>query len=136
MRRSPDEVTETELAMLQVLWDRGTATRRQVTDALYPDGDAAHYATVQKLLGRLEDKGFVRHTRDAQGVLVFTATVGRDQFIGLHLRDVAARLCGGSLTPLLMNLVRARPLSERELNELEAFLDEQRRQNRSRGKPR
>lgn len=136
MRRSPDEVTETELAMLRVLWDRGAATRRQVTDALYPGGDTAHYATVQKLLERLEAKGFARHTRDAQGVLVFTATVGRDQFIGLRLRDVAAKLCGGSLTPLLMNLVRAQPLSERELNELAAFLEEQRRQARPKGKQR
>ena len=136
MPRSPGEVTETELAMLQVLWDRGEATRRQVTDALYPDGDTAHYATVQKLLERLEGKGFVRHTRDAQGVLVFTATVGRDEFIGLRLRDMAARLCGGALTPLLMNLVRARPLNERELAELEAFLQEQRQRPRPRGKQR
>jgi predicted transcriptional regulator len=136
MPRSPGEVTETELAMLQVLWDRGEATRRQVTDALYPEGDTAHYATVQKLLERLEGKGFVRHTRDAQGVLAFTATVGRDEFIGLRLRDMAAKLCGGAMTPLLMNLVRARPLNERELAELEAFLQEQRQRPRPRGKQR
>ncbi len=136
MRRSPDEVTETELAMLQVLWDRGQATRRQVTDALYPGGDAAHYATVQKLLERLEAKGFVRHDKDAQGVLVFTPTVGREDFIGLRLRDLAAKLCGGALTPLLMNLVRAKPLTERELAELEAFLEEQRQKPRPRGKQR
>src|SRR5215468_9955850 len=123
MRRSAEDVTDTELAMLQVLWDRGTATRRQVTDALYPEGGAAHYATVQKLLERLEAKGFVRHTRDAQGVLVFTPTVGRDDFIGVLLRNVAEKLCGGSLTPLMMNLVRARALSERDLDELQAFLD-------------
>jgi predicted transcriptional regulator len=136
MRRSPDEVTETELAMLQVLWDRGAATRRQVTDALYPGGDTAHYATVQKLLERLEAKGFVRHTKDAQGVLVFTASVGREEFIGLRLRAMAAKLCGGALTPLLMNLVRVRPLSDRELDELEAFIDEQRQRPKPRGKQR
>src|SRR5438874_7012661 len=105
MRRVPEDVTDTELAMLQVLWDRGSATRRQVTDILYPGGGAAHYATVQKLLGRLEDKGFVRHTRDPHGVLVFTATVDRDAFIGALLHGVADKLCGGSLTPLMMNLV-------------------------------
>jgi predicted transcriptional regulator len=136
MRRSPDEVTETELAMLQVLWDCGQATRRQVTDALYPGGDAAHYATVQKLLERLEGKGFVRHDKDAQGVLMFTPTVDRENFIGLRLRELAAKLCGGALTPLLMNLVRAKPLTERELAELEAFLEEQRQKPRPRGKQR
>jgi predicted transcriptional regulator len=135
MRPSPENVTATELAMLQVLWDNGQATRREVTDALYPAGDAAHYATVQKLLERLETKGFLRHTKDAQGVLIFTPTVGRDQFISLHLRDMAEKLCGGSLTPLLMNLVRAKPLTDGELDELQAFIATQRRQTKK-GKPR
>ena len=49
--------------MLQVLWERGEATRRQVADTLYPGGSESHYATVQKLLERLEKKGFVRHGR-------------------------------------------------------------------------
>ena len=48
-RSSPASVSETELAMLQVLWERGEATRRQVADKLYPGGGESHYATVQKL---------------------------------------------------------------------------------------
>ena len=46
---SPD-VTDAELAVLQALWERGTATIRQLTDALYPGGGPAQYGTVQKLL--------------------------------------------------------------------------------------
>jgi predicted transcriptional regulator len=122
--------------MLQVLWDQGQATRRQVMDALYPGGGDAHYATVQKLLERLEAKGFVRHSKDARGVLIFTPAVGRQEFIGLRLRDVADKLCSGSIMPLMMNLVRARPLSDRELDELQAFLDEHRRRSRARRKGR
>lgn len=135
MARAGVDVTDTELAMLQVLWDRQEATRRQVADALYPQGDEAHYATVQKLLGRLEAKGFVRHTR-RQGVLVFTARVSRDQLIGRRLRDMAEKLCGGSLTPLMMNLVRAGPLTETELAEIQAFIEEQRRLARPQSKRR
>jgi predicted transcriptional regulator len=135
MRRAQEDVTDTELAMLQVLWERGHATRRQVADVLYPGGDAAHYATVQKLLERLEAKGYVRHTRE-QGVLVFTATVGREALISRRLRDVATKLCDGSLTPLLVNLVRARPLSVQELDELQQFLDQLRQQTKSRGRQR
>jgi predicted transcriptional regulator len=135
MPRTPQDVTDTELAVLQVLWERGAATRRQITDVLYPGGDNAHYATVQKLLERLEGKGYVRHERH-EGVLSFTAAVDREQFISQRLRDMADKLCGGSLTPLLMNLVRARPLSERELEELRTLLDELRSQAKSRGKQR
>src|SRR5438034_9946987 len=126
MRRPADDVTDTQLAMLQVLWDRGEATRRDVTDVLYPEGGQAHYATVQKLLERLENRGFVRHTR-RDGVLVYTATVGRDDLISRRLRDVADKLCGRAVAPLVMNLVRSKPLAAAELRELTEFLKEQKR---------
>jgi predicted transcriptional regulator len=135
MARTPRDVTDTELAILQVLWDRGPVTRRQITDVLYPQGGPAHYTTVQKLLERLEGKGYVRKERDAD-VLTFTAVVGREQLISRRLRDVADKLCGGSLTPLLMNLVRARPLAPGELDELRALLDELQQKPPSRGKKR
>lgn len=135
MPRTPRDVTETELAILQVLWDRGQATRREIADTLYPGGGPAQYTTVQKLLERLETKRFVAVDRSAS-VLTFTATVGREELISRRLLDVADKLCGGSLTPLLINLVRARPLSAAELQELRQTVEELTRQARTRGKPR
>ncbi len=135
MARTPQDVTETELAILQVLWEQGPATRRQLTDVLYPGGGPAHYTTVQKLLERLEDKGYVTHPR-GEGVLTFTAVVGREELISRRLQDVAEKLCGGSLTPLLMNLVRARPLTPRELEELQDLVKDLTRQTKRKGEPR
>jgi predicted transcriptional regulator len=123
MARTPRDVTDAELAVLQVLWDRGPATIRQLTDALYPGGGTSHYATVQKLLERLEVKGHVARDRRAPAH-TFAAAVGREELIGRRLEDVAAKLCGGSLTPLLTHLVRARRLSARERQELRALIDE------------
>ena len=128
-RRATEDVTDTELAILQVLWDRGEATRRQVTDALYPGGGESHYATVQNLLGRLERKGFARRDR-GDGTLSFAATVDRDELIRRRLQGVADKLCGGAVAPLVMNLVRSRPLSAAEVEELSAFLREQRRRTK------
>jgi predicted transcriptional regulator len=133
MRYTRQNVTDTEMAILQILWERGTANRRQVTDALYPGGGPSQYATVQKLLERLEAKGYVRHAKDAQGVLLFRPRVDREEFISLRLRDMADKLCGGSVTPLLMNLVRAQPLTPQELQELQELVKELGRQNRRRG---
>src|SRR5438552_2990298 len=42
MARTPQDVTAAELAVLQVLWDRGPSTRRQIADAIYPGGGPAH----------------------------------------------------------------------------------------------
>jgi predicted transcriptional regulator len=124
MARTPKDVTDAELAVLQVLWDRGPATIRQITDVLYPQGGRGSYATVQKLLERLEeDKGFVRADRRG-AVHTFAAIIDRDALIGRRLEDMAAKLCGGSLTPILTHLVRARRLSRRERQELRALIDE------------
>jgi BlaI family transcriptional regulator, penicillinase repressor len=118
MARTPQDVTDAELAVLEVLWDHGPRSRRQLTDALYPARGPAQYTTVQKLLERLEGKGCVEKTQ-AEGTLTFRPTVSREELISRRLLDVAEKLCGGSLTPLLMNLVRAKPLSRRELDELQ-----------------
>ena len=127
MARPPaEDVTNTELTILQVLWDQGEATRRQIADVVYPGGSEAHYATVQNLLGRLERKGFVRSNRNGN-VLVFTATVDRDELIRRRLQGLADKLCGGAAAPLIMNLVRSQPLSAAEVEQLSTFLREQRR---------
>ncbi len=123
MARTPQDVTDAELSLLQVLWDSGPATIRQMTDVLYPRGGTAQYATVQKLLDRLENKGYV-HRERTPPAHIFTATIEREDLIGQRLRDMAEKLCGGSLTPLLTHLVRTRGLTTRERQELRDLIDQ------------
>lgn len=123
MARTPQDVTDAELAILEQLWEHGPATIRELTDRLYPRGGRAHYATVQTLLERLEAKEFVRRDR-AAAAHTFRAAVGREELIGRRLQATAEKLCGGSFTPLLMHLVRARKLSSRERKELRALIDD------------
>ena len=123
MARTPQDVTETELALLQILWDSGPATIRHLTDVLYPGGGTAQYATVQKLLDRLEVKGCVRRDRTPPAH-TFTAAIAREELFGRRLRDMAEKLCGGSLTPLLTHLVRTKGLTSRERQELRDLIDE------------
>jgi predicted transcriptional regulator len=124
MTRTPEDVPESELAVLQVLWQRGEATRRQLVECLYPRGEPADFTTVQKLLERLEKRGLVRRGgTDRQRT--YRATRSRDELLSLRLEDLADRLGGGSLIPLVLNLVKTRPLTPEELNELRAFVREQ-----------
>lgn len=117
------DATDAELAVLQALWDRGSATIRQLTDALYPGGSDSHYATVQKLLERLEEKGHVARDRTAHAH-VFQARTDRDALVGQRLRAMAEKLCGGLMGPLLTHLVRAETLSAQEREQLRALIDE------------
>ncbi len=123
------DVTDAELAVLQVLWDRGPCTIRQLTDELYPDGSDVHYATVQKLLERLENKEHVARDRSAHAHR-FTARTDRDTLVGQRLRNVAEKLTGGMMAPLLTHLVRAETLTRREREQLRALIDELDRKNR------
>src|SRR5262245_29369033 len=123
MDLSAHDVTDAELAVLQQLWDRGAATIRQLTEAIYPEGTPSLYGTVQKLLERLEAKGCVSRDRN-NWPHVFHAIISRDELIGLRLRVMAEKLCGGSLTPLLTHLVEAERLTPQQRQELRSRLDE------------
>ena len=123
MGRPAQDITESELSVLRILWDRGTATIRQLTDVLHPGGGAAQYATIQKLLDRMEDKGYVRRDRSLF-VHRFVPVLDRDQLIGRRLRSLAEMLCDGSLTPLLTHLARATDLTEEDRLALRAIMEE------------
>lgn len=122
MARTPHDVTEAELAVLQVLWVRGRATIRELTGAIYRQEGASAYATVQKLLERLEAKACVARDRTG-GVHVFSASIDRDALIGRRLRAVADTLCEGSLAPLLTHLVRVERLSEDDRRALRELIE-------------
>jgi predicted transcriptional regulator len=115
------DVTEAELAILQVVWEEGAATVRRLIDRLYPPGGASAHATVQKLLERLEAKGCIRRDRSGP-VQVITATTGRDDLVRRRLRDVANDFFGGSMAAMFSNLVNARKLAPRDRKALQEFL--------------
>jgi len=116
------DVPKAELAVLQTLWQHGPATIRQIADILYPGGEAAKYGTVQQLLVRLEEKEYVARDR-TPWPHVFSATVDRETLIGIRLREVAERLCDGSMTPLLLHLLKAEQFNNEERQELRSFLE-------------
>jgi len=124
MARPAQDVTESELNVLHVLWDKGRCSTRQITDVLYPEsgGAAAQYATVQKLLERLEEKGLVARDRSLF-VHIFTAIADRDELIGRRLRALADKLCGGSLAPIVSHLAKNQTLTQAERKALRDLID-------------
>jgi BlaI family transcriptional regulator, penicillinase repressor len=128
MTKRAAHVTEAELAVLDILWERGPASAREITERLYPRGEPADVATVQKLLQRLEEKKFVDRDR-SERVHRFSAVMTREAFAGEQLSGLADKLSGGSLTPLLVHLVESKRLGKRELDELRAMLDNHKRRS-------
>ena len=138
MARPPQTVTDSELAILQVLWDRGSATVRDLSGQLYgrsaaSQQAASQQATVQKLLERLEGKGCVRRDRGTWPH-TFHPTIDRQDLIGRQLQQTADKLCDGSLQPLLSHLVKAVKLTPQDRQSLRELLEELNDQNQRKGK--
>jgi predicted transcriptional regulator len=121
MVKERQNVTEAELAVLQVLWERKSATTRELADELYPSGAVSEYYTVQKLLERLEEKECVARDRTNR-VHVFRPAVGREELVGQQLKALSESLCEGSLTPLMTGLFRLRRLTADELDTLKQLV--------------
>jgi predicted transcriptional regulator len=110
--------TDSELAILRVLWRLGPCTVRQVHDELA----AAGYTTTLKLLQIMADKGLV--TRDeAQRAHVYTARVPREETQSQLIGDLLDRAFEGSASRLVMRALSARPASAEELAEIRKLLD-------------
>jgi BlaI family penicillinase repressor len=121
MNSPKHNVTDAELAVLKELWALGPSRIRELTDRLYPGGATAHYATVQKLLERLESKRCVKR-RGRGRANEYRAVVEVTDLIDHTLRGAAARLCGGSLAPLLTHLVNATQPDAEQVEELKRLV--------------
>ena len=116
-------LTDAEFAVLELLWQRGRQSIRQLMAQLYPGQSVSDYATVQKLLERLEHKDCVARDR-ARVPHVFEAAIRREALIDDRLREIADRLCEGSMVPVLAQLVRNKALSKKDRDELRRLLDQ------------
>ncbi len=111
-----------ELAVMELLWDEDRLTARRMREQLYPGTTKAQHGTVQRLLQRLEDKGFVE--RDCGlSVHLFSAVISREAYASGQLETLADKLTGGSLAPLITHLIEQKKISRAELNRLRKILD-------------
>jgi len=122
-RRRSEKVTAAELKLLKLLWQQGQLTIGELTAQVYPESSAPLYATVQKLLERLESKGFVVRDRSSRAHL-FRAVVDRSEFLADELQSLAEDLCEGSMTPLLTTMVQATDLKAEEIESLRKMVDQ------------
>ncbi len=112
-----------ELSIMELLWKESPLTARQIREELYPDARTAQHGTVQRLLQRLEEKGFV--ARDtSEPVLLFSPQISRVEHAGAQMESLAEKLTEGSLAPLITHFVEERKISREEIRRLRLLLNE------------
>ncbi len=111
-----------ELALMELLWQQDGLTARTIREQLYPGATKGQHGTVQRLLQRLDDKGFVQRDRTLP-VHLFSAKISREAYACSQLESLADKLTGGSLAPLITHLVAEKRISRTEINRLRKILD-------------
>lgn len=122
MSEGPKPISDAELDLLKVLWRLGPSTVRQVLDGLAPGSRSWAYTTVQTLLTRLVQKGYITASRDGRAH-IFAAAVKREDLLGRELREIADRVCDGEATPLVLALVGKNRFSKEDLKQFRELLD-------------
>ncbi len=122
-RQKSAGLTDAELRLMEVLWERGSATVSDVVDAL-PKNIPLAYSTVLTTLRILENKGYLKHVKDGRA-FVYRPIVGREQERERAVTHLLRRFFEGSPERLMLNLVEARKVDPKELDRLRRRIAEE-----------
>lgn len=114
--------TDTELAILKVLWRLGPSTVRQVLDDLnrtQPTG----YTTVLKMLQIMTEKGLVSRD-ESERTHIYQSTLPEEETQKQLVSDLLERAFGGSARQLVLHALAANQTSRKELAQIRQLLDQ------------
>jgi BlaI family transcriptional regulator, penicillinase repressor len=119
-RRKSETLTEAELRLMDVLWQKGAASVQQVLDALTQKPPLA-YNSVLTTIRILENKGYVEHVKEGRAH-IYRPMVEREQATRSEIRHLVNRFFGNSHELLVLNILEDRGLEAKELKRLRALL--------------
>jgi BlaI family penicillinase repressor len=122
-RPKASELTERELEVMHIFWNRGEETVAAARDELAAAGRDLAYTTVATLVRILFEKGFLRQTNDERPFR-FEALRSFEEVSGNLVTDLVRRVFGGSREQLLVRLMEQRKLTPGERAVLENILSE------------
>ena len=123
-RKKSLNLTEAELRLMDIVWDKGAVTVGEVAAAL-PGEPGLAYNTIHTTLRILEQKGYVRHKKSREGrAFVYRAVVGRKQASRNALRHLVRGFFANSPELLVLNLLDDGDLSQRSLENIRNLLAE------------
>ena len=117
-RKRSLNLTEGELRLMRVLWERKRASVGEVVEAL-GGKPAPAYSTVLTMLRILERKGYVRHEKEGRA-FIYETIVGSQQASNSAIKHLLSRFFGGSVEALVLNLLEQDQIDARELERIKA----------------
>ena len=125
MKHKKDVLTDQELEIMKIVWDRGSATVRDVYEEMLKHRKIA-YTTVMTMMGILEQKGRLTKS-DSDRAYVYSPAQPRGEVVANMVQDFVKRVFDGSAKPLLVHLVENKKINQEELDEIRKLLKDKRR---------
>ena len=121
-RKKSTHLTDAELRLMEVVWERGAATVSEVVESLPEDVNLA-YSTVLTTLRILESKGYLQHKKEGRA-FIYRAAVEREQVRESALTHLMRRFFDDSPELLILNLIDGKKISAGELARLRKRIEE------------
>ncbi len=120
--------TDSELEILNILWEKGPSTVREVHEVLEKNKEAG-YTTTLKLMQIMHEKNLLK--RDVSNKShVYTANVSQEKTQGQIVKRMIDNVFNGSASQLVMQALGNHKPNTEELNEIKKYLEEIEKQNR------
>lgn len=120
-KRQMRAMSPAETEILRLTWHLGEATVQQICDQLPPKRKIG-YKTVQTLLGRLENKGYLKHRTEGKAYVFFPA-VKREDVVKRTVVDFLDRLFGGDPRPLMQFLAEDGRIDAKDIERLKKLIE-------------
>jgi predicted transcriptional regulator len=114
-------LTEAELRIMNVLWDKGPATVHEVLQAL-PSKPNLAYNSVLTIIRILETKGYVKHVKDRRAH-IYMSKIDREDATRFEVRHLVSRFFGNSHERLLLNILEESSIDAEELARVRELLE-------------
>lgn len=114
-------LTEAELRIMNVLWERGSATVHEVLQVL-PSKPSLAYNSVLTTIRILETKGYVKHVKDKRAH-IYMARIDRKDATRFEVRHLVSRFFGNSHEQLLLNILEEASIDADELARVRQLLE-------------
>ena len=120
-RNKSATLTEAELRIMNVLWDKGPATVHEVLQAL-PSKPNLAYNSVLTIIRILETKGYVKHVKDKRAH-IYMSKIDREDATRFEVRHLVSRFFGNSHERLLQNILEGSSIDAEELARVRELLE-------------
>ncbi len=123
-RRSTPGLTDAELRLMEVVWEKGASTVAEVVQAL-PKKAPLAYSSVLTTLRILENKGYLSHKQEGRA-FIYRPVVPRDQARESAVSHLVRRFFHGSRERLILALLKDKGIDAPEIERLRSLIEEDR----------